>query len=100
MAAKKIFFENYLDVPMYVFLRTNKGRLEIHVFDEQTVGVTEIGPSKRVAFDLSSLVGTCIRNNSLAFTLVGHNGKIRCTISPGRDRLPEGPVFAITPVEN
>lgn len=100
MAAKNIFFENYLDVPMYVFVRPHKGRLEIHVFDEPTVGVTEIPPNKRVSFNLSGLMGTCIRNNSLAFTLVGHNSKVRCTIIPGRDRLPEGPIFAIAPVDN
>jgi len=95
----KIFFENYCDEPLYIFLRTVNGTLEIHVFDEPIPMAAPVPPMRRIDFAVTDQIRACINNGSLSYMLVGHNRRLHVAFSPGRNRLPEGPIFAIEPVK-
>ncbi len=98
MASTKIFFENLVGESLYILLMAKKGNLEIHVFDEPFSVATEAPAGKMLGFEVNAEIRSCIHGGQLAFEVCGHNARVRFAVTPGRERLAEGPIFTLSPV--
>ena len=102
MADARLYFENQLPAPIYVFLQVDANKLMIRVSKEPWRDAARIEPGQRISFLVNDAVRGCIRNRSLAFEGEYHFGGARSPkLVCGRsDECPDGPLFQFWPADS
>lgn len=104
-AAKKLYIENRLPVPVFVFLKPNDdGSLMFRLYAKPFGTAERIDSGKTSTYDLVGPLGACVQEDPVKGKyFVSLDFKVKGDIEPraelllGRNKREGGPIFEIVP---
>lgn len=100
MPATKVYFENATGRPIWLRLNAEDGELKIDVYGQEFSGVERIEPGRTLICAVNRLIRSCIRNGKLEyeFRVFAVPREKMFELSPGRERMVDGPIFRFEPL--
>ena len=99
MKASKRYLENRLHVAVHVTAKAENGTYTITVHRVPIAGSDAIPAGKAAIYRMNDELRRCLRGTKLSVELRNRSG-MSIVVSPGREKMKDGPILAIDPLPN
>lgn len=99
MKAKKLYLENRLHVAVHVTAKAESGTFIITVHRQPVPGADTIPAGKAAIYRMNDELRRCLRGTKLDVELRNRSG-MTIIVSPGREKLKDGPILGIEALPN
>lgn len=99
MKATKLYLENRLHLAVYVTAKAEGGTLTITVHRQPIPGADTIPAGKSAIYRMNDELRRCMRGTKLNVELRNRSG-MAFILSPGREKMKDGPIMGIDPIPN
>ena len=99
MKATKLYLENRLPVAVYVTANAASGTLQITVHGSPVPGADHVPSGKAAIYPVNDELRRCMDGAKLRFELRNRT-RMSFTLSPGREKMRDGPILGLEPLPN
>lgn len=99
MRTARLYLENRLSVAVHVTAKAEGGTFTITVHRAAVPGADMIPAGKAAVYRMNDELRRCMRGTKLNLELRNRSG-MAIVVSPGREKMKDGPILGIDPLPN